>query len=223
MKGMKKLITMAMTLVMIFSFVAVAHAAPNTKITVENATIGETYALYKILDLEEEKDPNDPTKTLTYYYTTNASVNTLLMRSGYFDGTTRPDAAGRYYLTYKAGSVADIQQLIAGNLASFTKVAEKEAESTTVVFDGLEPGYYYITSTLGALVTITNANGNVTVKDKNFTIDIDKTDDQDTAQIGDKVNFTVPIHAPSYVADDNGNPKGGPAVQPSRTLRSAMK
>ena len=64
---MKKFVTLLLAMVMIFSLATAAFAATNDSITINNAKAGETYKIYKMLDLSVNSEET-PT---AYTYTVN--------------------------------------------------------------------------------------------------------------------------------------------------------
>lgn len=51
-------------------------------------------------------------------------------------------------------------------------------------------GYYFVSSTSGALCNLTTTNPTVTIHDKND-VPFDKTDDKDSVEVGETVNYTI--------------------------------
>lgn len=216
MRKMKKLASLMLALVMVFSMAMTVTAAGDNSITVTGAQEGETYKVYKMLDLSVNSD-----KT-AYTYTVNSEWK------AFFTG----EGAGASYVTITNDYVTwKEEKKAAGEMEKFAKAAADYAtkNSVTVVgtktpesdgtikFDGLESGYYLITSTNGtlAMVDTTPKKQDVTVAEKNPDSTLDKTVQEDStsvygkensAQIGDTVNFKVVITvkkgAKNYVMHD---------------------
>ncbi len=189
---MKKIVTLLLVMVMIFSLATTAFAATNDSITITDTNVGETYKIYKMFDLVVDNDEN-PTK---FSYTINEDW------TAFFTG----EGAGAQYITVENGYVKEVK-----NSAALAKAAAEwegkpaalqtiVADSETVVFDNLENGYWLVTSTLGtiAMAETTPDNENVTIKEKNPENTIDKTVKEDStnifgkendAQVGDTVYF----------------------------------
>ena len=69
---MKKFLSIIMVLAMVLSLSITAFAAENEgSITITNATIDETYALYKIFDASISKDADGKTKAVSYSISTD--------------------------------------------------------------------------------------------------------------------------------------------------------
>ncbi len=72
-----------------------------------------------------------------------------------------------------------------------------------LTFENLAYGYYYVTSTMGSVITIDSTMKNVTIEDKNEEPSVEKAvlnataneadyEESTTASIGDKVKFKSP-------------------------------
>lgn len=188
----KKLISLVMALVMVLALSTSAMAA-NDSITINNAKPGETYTLYKLLDLEVDNADNPS----AYSYTVNEdwaeffaadSVAAYVTFTGeYVTGIS--DAAA---LANAAANWADKPDPID------TVTCAKDA--TTVVFENLDDGYYLITSSLGtlAMTETTPSKTEVIINEKNPQDTIEKEVKEDStekygkendAQVGDTVDF----------------------------------
>lgn len=212
MKHMKKLLGLLLTVALMLAMSVAAFAAETTannsnvnqkgKITIENATVGETYSIYKILDLESY----DADKK-AYSYTVNSTW------TGFFTGTGK----GLDYVSVKDGYVSwktekneasDVEAFAKAALAyakensdSVKPVASKEAKApsgdqnakqVTLVFDKqdkaneseealeLALGYYLVDTTLGTLCSLDTTNAEVTMKEKNTVPTITKQVQEDS-------------------------------------------
>lgn len=201
MKKMKKLASLLLALVMVLSMTATAFAAGTNSITVKGAQEGETYNIYKMLDLRVNEG-----KT-AYSYTVNTEW------SGFFTTGAGKDYVNidtQGYVTWEDGKNT------ATDMEAFGKAAAAAVSGKTVVatktptadgsftFTDLEAGYYLITSTNGtlAIVDTTPTNPDATVNEKNSDHTLDKQVQEDSnsswgkensAQIGDTVNFQTTI------------------------------
>lgn len=213
MKKTKRIATVLLALVMVLSLSVCAFAAGTNSITVNGAQGGETYKIYKMLDLKVNLDEN------AYSYTVNAEWN------AFFTG----EGAGAAYVTIDNGYVT--WKNSAADMEAFAKAAAKYASENNVpavatqtpaadgsfVFENLDAGYYLITSTNGtlAMVDTTPANPNAVVDEKNPNPTVDKKvkedstgtwGDSNSAQIGDTVYFhtsvTLMKGAKNYVLHD---------------------
>lgn len=196
----RNMISLVLAVAMLLGMTAVAMAAEiNNSITVTAAKAGETYVIYKLFDLEVD-NADDPK---AYSYKVNA---------GWTDFFNGEGGEGAQYITVENGYVKEIKDGKTGAAALAKAAAEwtnKPAAltskacadgETTVVFTGLENGYYLITSTLGtvAMTETTPAKETVTIEEKNPVDTITKQVKEDStgvygekndAQVGDKVEF----------------------------------
>ena len=219
---MKKFISILLVLVMVLSLSATAFAAENTgSITITNATIGETYAVYKIFDVSLGKDSNGVPNAVSYSITTDNQFFEALFGA---DGT----AANAYFVynentgnvTKKDGiNDADLIKYLTDLVAkgTYTMTADPiQADAEEVKFEDLPYGYYLITSTLGAAVTINSNTPDVSVIDKNQKpgADFDKyvqvgVDEEgnpiwaetNSANIGDEITYRIAFEATNYDGD----------------------
>lgn len=172
MKHTKKALALLMVLVMSLSLLTVtAFAAGTGKIIIENATAGMDYNLYKVFDASYIDGTSGGTKPAGATYTIKSTDPwySLVSASG-SPFTLTPDTA--HTDTYIVSIAEGQQETVATwfqNVDTSTLAATKTETPTnnTVTFDGLDKGYYYIKSGVGATVTLTHANETRTVIDKN--------------------------------------------------------
>ena len=209
MKTMKKIFALALALMLVMSLAVTASAAVNDSITINNAKEGETYEIYKLFDLVVD-DEEAPSK---YSYTVNADWE------AFFEGD------GAQYVTINdegyVTAISDAAALAkaAANWTSKPAALDSiKADATSVAFDGLENGYYLITSTLGtvAMTETTPDNSAVVITEKNPVDSITKTVKEDStdvygesndAQIGDTVEFKSVITLNQGGASNKGTRK----------------
>ena len=217
---MKRLFAFALTLALVLSLSVTAFAADEAgdgSITITNATSGQTYAPYKIFDATLTKDNSG----ISYTIKKDDQFFSALFPAVNEDGT-----AENTYFTYtpidgtygavaiktpydKATLVGYLQRLVE-TYGKTPAANEVKADGEIVEFKNLPYGYYVITSTLGAAVTIDSANPHADVQDKNTTtITLNKTADgvdgdvgSNTVKVGDKVNFEVTFNAPNYLGKE---------------------
>ena len=216
---MKKFLSIIMVLAMVLSLSITAFAAENEgSITITNATIDETYELYKIFDASISKDANGETNAVSYSIATDNQFFTALFGA---DGTTE-----NTYFVYNAntGSVTKKEGVNDSELIKYlTELVENgtyntaatpvKATSDEVKFENLPYGYYLITSTLGTTVTINSNTPDVEVIDKNqkpggdfdkqIQIGVDAEGepiwgDSNSANIADEVTYKISFVATNY-------------------------
>lgn len=205
MKHARKLASLLLALVMVFALATTAFATETGttttgSITVANPVEGQTYTAYKIFDVVYD----DATPTQHYSYTIKddsewyqtvsdyaIEANGLkLTQVGatdtYVVTTTDTFSAPEFAAALKNGLTATIQgtQLTAGTGNKPTAT-------------GLALGYYFVTSTSGALCNLTTTNPTVTIHDKND-MPFEKTADQTDVEVGQTVNYTITGKVPDY-------------------------
>ena len=202
MKHAKKLVSILLAMVMVLSMSTAVFAVQGTNdnsgsITINNAEEGHTYNAYQILVLESYN-----TDAGAYSYKANAAWE------GWLESQTKYvsiDAQG--YVTWVEGADAAAFAKAALAHAEENKIiptATKTADSTTVLFTGLNLGYYLVDTTLGTLCSLDTTEPNVTMQEKNevpsqtkeVQEDSDNSwGDENTAEIGDTVNYRTTIKA----------------------------
>ena len=216
---MKKFLSIILALTMVLSLGITAFAAENTgSIKITNATIDETYEVYKIFDASISKDKDGETDAVSYSITANNQFFTALFGA---DGKT--DNA---FFAYNANTgtvtkkesvndtdlIAYLTDLVTPN--TYKTAADPVVADTDVVeFKDLPYGYYLITSTLGTTVTINSNTPNVEVIDKNqkpgnkfdkqIQNGVDENNqpiwgDSNSANIGDDVTYKISFEATNY-------------------------
>ena len=219
---MKKFLSILMALAMILSLSVTAFAAQtNGSITITNATIDETYSVYKIFDASISKDTAGQTNAVSYSIKTDSQFFAALFGT---DGT-----ADNTYFVYNAdtGAVTKKENANDAELIKYltdmvaagtytTATTSVTATSDEVKFENLPFGYYLITSTLGTTVTINSNTPDVSVIDKNQKpgSDFDKQiqngvdengdpiwADANSANIGDRITYRISFEATNYDGD----------------------
>ena len=210
---MKKTMSVLLALVLLLALSVPAMAAGEGTITINNAVVGQTYTIYRILELESY---NATTKAYSYKATTDWDAF-VKAHSTYFD----VDAQG--YVTWKAATddatAAEFAKLARAYAAdennNVTAQGTANADSKKVTFNNLELGYYLVDSTLGTLCSLDTTNPTVTIEEKNAKPSNVKTVEEDSnhkygekndADIGQTVNFkstiTAQAGAENYVFHD---------------------
>lgn len=214
MKHVRKIMGMLLALIMVFSISGTVMAAPEGSLTDGSITIniameGHTYSVYQIFYLESY----DASKGAYAYQPNSAWESWLKTQTQYVS----IDAQG--YVTWVEG--ADAASFAKAALTyvktnSIAADAVKTADGTVVEFTGLNLGYYLVDTTLGTLCSLDTTTPDVTMREKNEVPSQEKEVQEDsdsswgeenTAQIGDTVNFRTMIHvkpgAESYVLHDD--------------------
>ncbi|MBR4000705.1 MAG: hypothetical protein IKI93_20440, partial [Clostridia bacterium] len=180
MKNMKKVISFMLVLLMALSMSATVFAADETgSITINGVSEGNTYTIYKLLDLESYD-----TDTGAYSYKVNsawtgffatdeAKAYFTVDEQGYatWKATEDDDTVAAFaklalaYAKVEANEIAPVKS--SKNDGEFVITTDQETEITSGKFSGLELGYYLIDSTMGALCGLTTTNPDASINAKN--------------------------------------------------------
>ena len=175
MKLIKKIAAIMFAFMMVFSLSTNAKADENSgdstatgTITIENSNAGQTYNLYRILDLESYNNVDK-----AYSYKLSTKWTGFLEYEG-VDAYLKKD---NDYVTW-VNAKQDEE-----TTRKFVKLALKYAGEKTIVADGLAKnesetiknittgplklGYYLVSSTAGSLISIDTNNPNKNIKEKN--------------------------------------------------------
>ena len=205
MKHARKLASLLLALVMVFALAVTAFADDTTtgSITVDNPLADQTYTAYKIFDVVydtanhysytiEDGDSGSPWYGTVSGYATDTAHGLKL---------TRVNGGDTYVVTtgdgFSAPNFADaLKADVNGKTGKPLSVADGKATVT-----GLDLGYYFVTSTSGALCNLTTTNPAVTIHDKND-VPFEKTVDKPSADVGQNVTFTIKGKVPDYTGFD---------------------
>ena len=213
---MKKFMSILLVLTMVLSLGITAFAAENTgSITITNATIGNSYSLYKIFDATYSTDADGNTDAVSYSITQDNQFFSYMFGAdgkqdnAYFVYDAVTGAVTRKENTQNADIIGYLTEMVRSEENEFAAVKTETATAETLVFADLPYGYYLIDKGNGAAVTIDSNTPDVQVIDKN---QIPGTDfsklvwDEDTQQwvtgssanIGDIIDFKVEFDATNY-------------------------
>lgn len=172
MKHTKKALALLMVLVMSLSLLTVTALAAGGTITIENATAGMEYNLYKVFDASYIDGTIGGTKPAGATYTIKSTDPwyPLVSASGSpFTLTEDTAHTDTYIVSIEKGQQETVATWFQNVDASGLTPTQTEppTNSNTVTFDGLDKGYYYIKSGVGATVTLTHAKETRKVIDKN--------------------------------------------------------
>ena len=202
MKLLKKYFGMLLAMIMVLSMSTVAFAAHGTNddsgsITINDAVEGHTYNAYQVLVLESYN-----TDAGAYSYKANTAWENWLKRQTQYVSI---DAQGYVTWVKDADPAAFAKAALAhAEENKITPTDAKTADSTTVAFTGLNLGYYLVDTTLGTLCSLDTTIPNVTMNEKNEVPSQKKEvqedsdgswGDENTAEIGDTVNYRTTINA----------------------------
>ena len=203
MKHARKLTSLLLALVMVFALATTVAAEETTgttgtgSITVDNPIEGQNYTAYKIFNVVYDnadhysytiEGGSEWFRTVETYANTEGSGLTLTP----VEGTTT------YVVTttnaFSAPPFADaLNAAVAGKTGKPLALADGKATAT-----GLGLGYYFVTSTNGALCNLTTTNPNANIHDKND-MPFGKSDDNKvSAEVGETVNYTITGKVPDH-------------------------
>ena len=199
MKTAKKLASLLLVVVMVFAMATTAFAAEDKgTIIVDNPVANQTYTAYKIFDVTY-----DSTRT-NYSYTIKTTSEWYSTVKAYAEtegnGLTLTGVAG----DKTTFVVSTTDAFSAPAFANALKAAMSGKTGTTLTADGttvkatnLDLGYYFVTSTNGALCNLTTTDPTVTIHDKND-IPFNKVDDKESVDVGEIVTYTITGKVPDY-------------------------
>lgn len=212
---MKKLLSILLTFVMVFSFVGMTASAAETTtgtITISKPAEGTKYNVYRIFDIQSHSENYD-----------SVAYRVSEKWSNFF--STGSEALN--YVTIDAnGAVTKKADFTQENAPAFAKLAIEYAKdpdkgitpdngttdnspitatgSADVVFEGLTLGYYLVDTSVGAFCGLTTTQPTATVRLKNVAPTMEKTVEEDstgeygitnTADLYQTVNFKIVINA----------------------------
>lgn len=200
MKSVKRISSLLLALLMILTMSVTTFAAGTTgitgSITIDNPMTEQTYTAYKIFDVVYSGD--------NYSYTIDRSnpwfdtVQNYADTSGKGLTLTQVNETNTYIVeTTDKFSASDfsseLKKAVTGKTGGTSLTAEGGKASAT----GLPLGYYFVTSTSGALCNLTTTDPDVTIHDKND-VPFEKTEDKKNADVGDTVTYTITGKVPDY-------------------------
>ena len=200
MKHMRKLLAMVLAVMMVMSLATTAFAQDvgtdaegKGTITISNAAKGETYAVYKLFDATVNEDGT------AIAYTGNI-----------------PEALEDYFVKDSAGNIsatdaakdgdnmsAGLQSALTDWAATETPTASATSDGSKLNFNGLDYGYYVVTTTQGEqLISVDSTMPDATVYDKNTKdITAKKEVAKDSYSIGDTVIYTATFDTVNYYGE----------------------
>ena len=181
------------------------QAGGTGTITIRNASQSQTYTVYKLFDATVTADGTG----ISYKVPTG---KTLPANNPYF----AVDSKGN--VTAKTNADVTTPEFATWAKSFGAPVKEATATDNTLVFTNLTFGYYFVTSSLGAVLTVDSTKPNATVIDKNTTnptipdstngggkkiVAADgTTSSTTTAKIGDTVPFQFKFNATNFVTEN---------------------
>lgn len=194
---MKKLLNGLLALVMTLSMFAGinvnATEATTGSITIDKAINGETYSVYKMLNIKSKSENKVSYEVVEEWKEFYTSKGFTLTKNNLISG----------------GTFNEEMETIAKEALAYAKshnisaVSTQTAANNKVEFTGLELGYYLVDTTVGTVCAINNVPGeeeelNVVIEEKNPTPSVEKTivennSDTNNVKIGDTVDYQIVI------------------------------
>lgn len=231
MKLIKKIaaIMFAFMMVVSMSTNVSAEGTNNGTITINNAVDGQTYTIYKLLDLESYT-PDPGTDDGIYSYKPNELWKDFLGSAADSAGTKYFEINENGYATWKGDKTDSrkaefAQKALAyaknptNNISAITNeatITDNNNGTLTLKYSGLSLGYYLVGSSAGALCGLNTTNPNATIQEKNGVPSVEKTitaggtvandGKSNSVNIGDTISFQIRIDvrkgANNYVLHD---------------------
>lgn len=200
MKQMKRCAALLLALVMVFSMALTASAAEGGSITVEGATAGKIYSIFKIFDLTMASQS-------AVAYTIDSDWEDFFQNEGakYIveenTGSLNPITVSGMprYINITEANVAEFSQAALAYAVDLDADDTQTAGEETLVFSGLELGYYLvypqgaadIKDGYSCICSLTSTVPDATVQVKATYPVIEKTDDAVSADLGQVIHYTV--------------------------------
>lgn len=231
MKIIKKIAAIMLSVMMVLGMCSVVGAEETSetsatkdgKITITNAVPKQKYTIYQILELESFSDKTAENPGNYAYKATTKWKGFVESETG--ETYLKTDGSGYVTWVENADPVAFAKAALAyAKDPTNSIVAEKSANApdategsttSTVTFEGLSLGYYLVDSSVGALCSLDTTAKEVEIQEKNGVPSVEKKvqedsddhwDKDNTADIGQTVNFqttiTAQAGAQNYVLHD---------------------
>lgn len=216
---MKKILSLMLAFVLLLSMSVTAFAADGQgSITITNATIGQSYSVYKLFDATYNANAEGKADAVSYSIASNNQFFSVLFgedgksANNYFNYDAVTGTVTKKSTVNDTELIAYVTGIVNADGANYTPDASPVAATTTEVeFDNLDYGYYIIKSTLGGTVTINSNTPDVEVIDKNQqgATDFDKQiwnentqewDNSNSTCFGEKVEYKITFTATNYDA-----------------------
>ena len=222
MRNTKKAISILLTLLMVVGMMSTFAFADTRTITITNAVKGEVYYAYKIFDatfsnVDVNGQLTNESKGSYTIRTTDAFYNDITSEAGkaLFTLSDKPISNGAYIVTINSGVTTDAITDFFKNVkeGKSTTYRSQPAISGTTTISGLPDGYYFVSTAIGTVLTLTNA-ANVSIVDKNDRNPGGETDgksivtvnnkgkeiliDKTSVEVGDEVNFRLKLTTSDY-------------------------
>ena len=211
MKHARKLTSLLLALVMVFALAVTVAADGGTgegtgetegSITVDNPITGRTYTAYKIFDVVYDNaghysytiESGSPWYNTVHDYAIPANALTLTQVG---DTNTYVVTFGK--VIFSAPKFADALKKALDDGSVTDNGSKLATDGTSASVTGLRLGYYFVTSSTGALCSLDTTTPSVTIHDKN-NIPFEKTKavENNDFKVGDTVPFIITGEVPEH-------------------------
>lgn len=200
MKAIRRVIGLIMVLALTMVLATTALAADSGSITVENPKDGEVYTAYLIFDVIYNQEKS------AYSYTIGSDSQWLPVVQSYAGVTLSDqvtDGEGNTFFVvtkndaFSAAAFANaLKSNLAGKSGTGLTLANGKASAS-----GLPLGYYFVSSTNGALCNLTTTSPDATIYDKND-VPFEKSADDVSVEVGQTVEFVLQGKVPDTTGFD---------------------
>ena len=204
MKTPRKLTSLLLALLLVFALAATAAAEETAgtttgSITVVNPIGTHVYKAYKIFDVVyDNENPRH------YSYTIDSRNNEWFQTVESYTGLTltQVNGTGIYVVTKKdTFSAPSFAETLNAAVADKTGGKQLTVANGSASINNLDLGYYFVTSTSGALCNLTTTDNTVTIHDKND-VPFVKTAEEKSVEVGQIVNYTIKGKVPDTTGFD---------------------
>ncbi len=185
MKNIKKIAAIVLAIVMALAMTSIAFAAGTGSITVDNPIDGVEYKAYKIFDVKYSGDAYAYTISNTSpWYATVAAYDGVTLTASAADATV-------FVVTKNDNfSAADFAKALQNANITDGAIALTTADGVAKV-EGLDLGYYFVTTANGALCNLTTTDPTSVIHDKNDVPFEKDATNGNTFDIGNVVEYTL--------------------------------
>jgi LPXTG-motif cell wall-anchored protein len=223
MKTAKKLLAILLVVVTVLAMSTAVFAQDVVvgggfgTINVTNTTVGETYSLYKLFDATVSADGSSivyklPTgKTHLIAGEINGNIWFTMNTNGEITQTPEQKTALENALADRAEGSEQGQFKTWALAFAGSPLSSAVAAETSLSFKSVPYGYYFVSSTLGAVVSVTSAKPTADIIDKNQKphwedgkVIVDAQDNKvklNAAVMNEDINFDISIYPTNYQGD----------------------
>ena len=209
MKRIYRIFSIVLVLVMVLAMGNTAFAAGNGSITVNNATAGKTYEIYKIFDMTQQG--NNVSYTVdsdweAFFFNGGAGSSYLLTAQPQGETLNQLVHNGTvYYMKITESNVVDFAKAAQAYAGTKTADGSQTASGTSVSFTELDLGYYLVLpvdatepgeNSDGSICSLTSTKPASTVNSKGKYPTVTKEVSDQDVEVGQVITWTVTSKVP---------------------------